>query len=124
MGFGIWSTHFIGMSAYSLPIKMEYDRLLTILSVIPAMFAAFLTFYIVSLPKRTVKIYLIAGLLMGLGISSMHYTGMIAMKMEAIAVYQTSIFILSIGIAIVISFVALYIFSTLKDILKSKASDF
>ncbi len=114
MGFGIWSTHFIGMSAYSLPIKMEYDRLLTILSVIPAMFAAFLTFYIVSLPKRTVKIYLIAGLLMGLGISSMHYTGMIAMKMEAIAVYQTGIFILSIGIAIVISFVALYIFSTLK----------
>lgn len=114
MGFGIWSTHFIGMSAYSLPIKMAYDRLLTIFSIVPAMAAAFLAFYIVSLPKRTLQIYLVAGIFMGIGISTMHYLGMIAMETEAIAVYQTSIFMLSIGIAIVISFIALYIFSTLK----------
>lgn len=115
MGFGIWTMHFIGMSAYLLPTAMEYDRLLTAVSIVPAMLASFLAFYIVSLPKRTMRMYLIAGVVMGIGISSMHYIGMIAMKMEAIAVYHTGLFIASIILAIIVSLVALSIFSKLQD---------
>lgn len=120
MGFGIWSMHFIGMSAYILPTTMQYDRLLTILSIVPAMVASFLAFYIVSLPNGTIRLYLAAGFIMGIGISTMHYVGMIAMKMEAIAVYHVGLFIASIIIAIVVSFIALYIFSTLQEYLKKK----
>ena len=32
MGTGIWSMHFVGMLAYSLPIALGYTRLLTFLS--------------------------------------------------------------------------------------------
>ncbi|MEM5594727.1 MHYT domain-containing protein [Niallia circulans] len=41
MGFGIWSMHFIGMSASMLPVNMKYNIPLTILSIVPAILAAF-----------------------------------------------------------------------------------
>ncbi|WP_203246519.1 putative bifunctional diguanylate cyclase/phosphodiesterase [Sporosarcina beigongshangi] len=114
MGFGIWSMHFVGMSAFSLPVSMHYDRLLTIISVFPAMFASFLAFYIANRPKKLFWSYGIASVVMGIGISTMHYVGMAAMKMEALHVYNAWLFTASILIAIVVSFIALYVFSTLQ----------
>ncbi len=114
MGFGIWSMHFVGMSAFSMPISMHYDQLLTVISIFPAMLASFLAFYIANRPKKIIWQYVMAGIVMGLGISTMHYVGMAAMKMEGIYVYDVWLFTASIVIAIVVSFVALYIISTLQ----------
>jgi NO-binding membrane sensor protein with MHYT domain len=36
MGVGIWSMHFLGMLAFSLPIPMGYDPAITILSLLIA----------------------------------------------------------------------------------------
>src|SRR5690606_26795933 len=36
MGLGIWSMHFIGMLAFSLPIELGYDLKLTVLSLLVA----------------------------------------------------------------------------------------
>lgn len=36
MGFGIWSMHFVGMLAFSLPIPLGYDLGLTLLSLLLA----------------------------------------------------------------------------------------
>lgn len=119
MSFGIWSMHFIGMDAYILPTMMGYNQTLTIVSIIPAMLSTFFAFYIVNSPKRTVKSYVIGGLIMGTGISSMHYIGMAAMRMDALAVYHKGIFATSIGIAIVVSFIALSIFSTMQEYMKN-----
>ncbi len=113
MGFGIWSMHFVGMAAFSLPVKMTYDNLLTFVSILPAMFASYLAFYIANRPKKSLWISLTAGLFMGLGISIMHYVGMIAMKMDAIFVYDVKLFVLSIVVAIGASFIALSVFSSL-----------
>jgi diguanylate cyclase len=114
MGLGIWSMHFIGMSAFMLPIPMKYDVPLTVISVIPAVFASYLAFYFANRPNQSHQPYMIAGVIMGIGISLMHYIGMAAMKMEAEYVYKPWLFLLSIAIAIVVSYVALYIFSTLQ----------
>ncbi|MED3553186.1 EAL domain-containing protein [Cytobacillus praedii] len=111
MGFGIWSMHFVGMSALSLPFMMHYDSLLTCLSIIPSVIASFLAFYIVNQKKRSITTYLLSGIFMGIGISTMHYTGMASMVMDAYYVYNPWIFITSIITAILVSFVALYIFS-------------
>lgn len=111
MGFGIWSMHFIGMSAFMLPVKMDYDVQLTILSVIPAILASFLAFYISNRTNKSIWSYVIAGVIMGVGISAMHYTGMLAMKMDVEFVYDPLLFFVSVVIAIVVSFVALFIFS-------------
>lgn len=114
MGFGIWSMHFVGMSAFSLPVEMSYNKLLTIISILPAMIASFIAFYLANLPRRTFWSYSIAGLAMGLGISSMHYLGMYAMKMDIVFAYDKMLFAASIVIAIVVSLIAIYIFSALQ----------
>jgi len=36
MGLGIWSMHFIGMLAFSVPIELGYDPWLTLLSLLVA----------------------------------------------------------------------------------------
>lgn len=78
MGFGIWAMHFVGMEAFSLPVEMHYDYLLTVISIVPAMLASYLAFYVANRPKKSLWVSLIAGVFMGLGVSIMHYVGMIA----------------------------------------------
>ncbi|PMC40741.1 phosphodiesterase [Bacillus sp. UMB0899] len=114
MGMGIWSMHFIGMSAFMLPVSMDYDIIQTIISIFPAVFASYLAFYISNKKNKNQSSYIIAGITMGLGIASMHYIGMSAMKMEAKFVYKPLVFIASVLIAIIVSYVALYIFSTMR----------
>ncbi|MFJ7933510.1 EAL domain-containing protein [Sporosarcina sp. NPDC096371] len=124
MGFGIWSMHFVGMSAFSLPVSMHYDRLLTIISIFPAMLTSFLAFYIANRPKKILWLNIIAGVVMGLGISTMHYVGMAAMKMDASYVYDKWLFTASIIIAISVSFVALFIFSALQRYMENRFIQF
>jgi EAL domain-containing protein (putative c-di-GMP-specific phosphodiesterase class I)/NO-binding membrane sensor protein with MHYT domain len=114
MGLGIWSMHFIGMSAFMLPIPMKYHLFLTMISGVPAVLASYLAFYFANRTKQSGWLSILAGVIMGLGISAMHYIGMAAMRMRAEYVYKPWIFLASIGIAIVVSFVALYIFSALQ----------
>lgn len=115
MGLGIWSMHFIGMSAFMLPIHMEYRISITILSIIPAIIASYLAFYFANRKNTGIYTFVAAGIFMGIGISLMHYIGMAAMEMEAGYVYKPDIFILSIIIAMVASFASLYIFSLMNN---------
>ena len=119
MGLGIWAMHFIGMSAFMLPVHMEYNVSITILSMFPAIIASFLAFLIANLKKRNLFTYFASGIVMGLGIASMHYIGMFAMKMDALFYYEPITFSLSILVAIIVSFVAIYIFSFAKKFMKN-----
>lgn len=111
MGLGVWSMHFIGMSAMTFPVRMEYDLVLTIASVFPPILASYLAFYISNRTQPTHWSYAIAGIIMGLGIAGMHYMGMFSMKMQAQYFYKPLVLLLSIAVAIIVSYVALYVFS-------------
>lgn len=115
MGFGIWAMHFVGMSAFTLPVDMDHDNVLTFISILPAMIASFIAFYLANRPTRTFWSYMLAGTAMGIGISSMHYIGMFAMQMDITYVYDKLLFVTSIAIAIIVSVIAIYIFSTLQQ---------
>lgn len=119
MGLGIWSMHFIGMSALMLQVPMSYNLPLTIISIIPAILSSYVAFYISNRSYSTRWPNIFAGIAMGIGISSMHYIGMAAMVMEAEYSYIPWIFAASILIAIFVSYVALYIFSKLQNYMKS-----
>lgn len=95
LGLAIWSMHFIGMLAFHLPTPLSYDRTLTVLSALPAIAATLLGFLV--LRSTVVSLERIAGasVLMGLGISTMHYTGMAALKMSPPISYDPTIFVLS-----------------------------
>ncbi|MBW4632896.1 MAG: PAS domain-containing protein [Iphinoe sp. HA4291-MV1] len=109
MGIGIWSMHFVAMLAFSLPIPMSYDVLTVLLSVLPAIVASAGALFLVSLPVLNIQQLLIGGVLMGIGIASMHYIGMTAMRMEAAIQYDPVLSIIFIAIAICVSIVALWI---------------
>lgn len=114
MGGGIWSMHFIGMLAYSLPIRMSYDLSITVLSLLVAIGVSAFALSIVARETVSRTHFLIGGLLMGLGISAMHYTGMHAMQMNPSIDYDMAWVAASIVIAIIASIVALWLAFTLR----------
>jgi two-component system, sensor histidine kinase and response regulator len=109
MGIGIWSMHYIGMLAYSLPVPVLYHWPTVLLSLLAAMFASAVALFAVSRdemgPLRTV----LGGLLMGSGIAAMHYVGMHAMRLPAMCSYSHGVVALSVVLAIGISLVALWL---------------
>jgi diguanylate cyclase (GGDEF)-like protein len=114
MGTGIWSMHFIGMLAFSLPVPMGYDVLTTLLSMVIAIVVSGFALYMVSRDTLARKNLLWGGVLMGLGIASMHYTGMAAMQTSPPIQYDPTLFAASIAIAISASLAALWIAFTLR----------
>ncbi len=109
MGLGIWSMHFIGMLAFSLDIPLSYDVPLTLGSMVPAIAASWLALFVIRRGSMSGRMLGLSAVLMGGGISAMHYTGMAAMEMSPPIRYGPLLFTLSIVIAIVVSMVALRI---------------
>jgi diguanylate cyclase (GGDEF)-like protein len=109
MGVGIWSMHFIGMLAFSLPIPLGYDPAITLLSLLIAIASSVFALWLVCQENLPWSRLTLGAILMGLGIASMHYTGMAAMRMLPLIHYVPSLFILSIVIAILASGAALFI---------------
>lgn len=107
MGIGIWSMHFVGMLAFRMSIVVAYDVPLVLTSALIAIAAAFLALFTVSRTELPARRLVTAGLIMGVAIAGMHYTGMAAMRMPAEIHYQALPFWLSIGIAVSASCVAL-----------------
>lgn len=108
MGAGVWTMHFIGMMAFRLPLAdMYFDPGLTLLSVLPAIVAGYIALAVVEKPAPSAAAILLGGALMGLGIGAMHYLGMSGMRVEARMLYQPSLFVLSVIVAIVMSSAAL-----------------
>lgn len=109
MGTGIWSMHFIGMLAFKLPVPVAYDVLLNTLSWLIAVVVSGVALLVVRRPEMTGGNLSAGATLMGVGIGSMHYTGMAAMRMSPPIQYDPLLFIASIIIAIVASLAALWI---------------
>ena len=47
MGLGIWSMHYIGMLAFSLPVPVLYDWPTVLLSLLAAVFASAVALFVV-----------------------------------------------------------------------------
>ncbi|WP_200917050.1 bifunctional diguanylate cyclase/phosphodiesterase [Jeongeupia sp. HS-3] len=108
MGLGIWSMHFIGMLAFSLPIPLGYDPVITFLSLLIAVAASAFALWLVCQNTLPWARLILGALLMGAGIASMHYSGMAAMRMLPGIHYIPSLFALSILIAVGASGAALW----------------
>lgn len=108
MGAGIWSMHFVGMLAFIMPMPMAYDFFWTGLSMAVAIVTAALAFLFFTIKKPQVKHYIMSGIVLGIAIPTMHYTGMAGMNDVKIH-YSLMPFLLSILIAIVAAVAALWL---------------
>ncbi len=109
MGIGIWSMHFVGMLAFSLPVPINYHVPTVLLSMLAAVIASFAALLLASRSLLNRLQLLAGGVFMGLAITSMHYIGMEAMHTQALLHYNHLLVGLSVGIAISASCVALWL---------------
>ncbi len=110
MGGGIWAMHFVAMLAFNMPgMEVHYSLGLTLLSVVVAIGSTGVAFALASGGEVMWRQLLPAGLLMGLGVVSMHYIGMAAMQMPATIRYDRLWLSASIFIAIGAATVALWL---------------
>ncbi|MFL7963779.1 putative bifunctional diguanylate cyclase/phosphodiesterase [Pseudomonas kielensis] len=109
MGVGIWSMHFIGMLAFTLPVELGYDVSITALSLLTAILSSGFALWLVSQPRLPAWQLAFGALIMGAGISAMHYTGMAALRMQPGIDYDPTLFGASLVIAVGASAAALWI---------------
>src|SRR3981081_3828266 len=115
MGTGIWSMHYIGMLAFVLPVPVAYHWPTVLLSLLAAILASVVALGVVSRQKMGASRAVAGSVLMGAGIASMHYIGMAAMRLPAICQFNSSLVVMSVVFAVLISFAALWITFHFRD---------
>ena len=111
LGGGIWTMHFIGMLALHMPVPINYAVLPTLLSVLISVVLTALGLYAVSSGHLNKLALPVGALLMGGGISSMHYVGMQALVSVCKVTYEpvgiflaTSLGVLASGLSLKLAF--------------------
>lgn len=106
---GIWAMHFIAMLGFTIPgQQILYNVPITIASMLLAVAVVGIGLLIVGFGNGGPRPLITGGVIVGIGVASMHYMGMAAMSMPDSMHYSTPLFILSIVIAIVAGTAALW----------------
>jgi NO-binding membrane sensor protein with MHYT domain len=105
---GVWGMHFVAMLGFSIPGQtIRYNVPVTILSMLIAAVVVGVGLLIVGFGGDGLAPLLTGGAVIGLGVASMHYIGMTAMRVPDTMRYNTGVVILSVIIAVVTGTVAL-----------------
>jgi NO-binding membrane sensor protein with MHYT domain len=106
---GIWVMHFIAMLGFTIPGQViTYNVPVTIGSMLIAVGVVGIGLFIVGFGGRGPAPLLLGGTIIGLGVASMHYMGMWALRMPDTMTYNTRLVAVSVAIAIVAGTVALW----------------
>lgn len=106
-GTGIWATHFIAMLAYKPHLPIGYDPGLTLASILVAMGIGGIGWYLSVRPERWAAIA--SGVVIGGGISTMHYIGMSAVNLAGRFVWDRTLVAASIAIGIGLTTLAVHV---------------
>ena len=115
MGIGIWSMHFVGMLGSSIGIPMVYGPWWTLLSLMIAVTVSGFALFLVRGERLSRLSLAIGGAVMGCGIVSMHYAGMMAMQISPAIRFEPALVTASVLIAVVASIIALKLFVALRS---------
>ena len=101
LGFAIWTMHFVGMLACHLPKEYSFDPTLTFISYLIATLASIFALWLTSRETLPIARLMLGALLMGFGISGMHYVGMMGLEIPHQKIhYNLVLVIFSVMIAI------------------------
>lgn len=106
-GAAIWCTHFIAMLGYQSGVPIGFDPVLTIVSLLIAM-AGTLFGFAIATGRRMRLTPAIGGAVVGLVIAAMHYTGMMAYRVQGVVSWDTSYLVASIVLSVTLSALALH----------------
>jgi NO-binding membrane sensor protein with MHYT domain len=106
---GIWVMHFIAMLGFAIPGQtIRYDVPFTILSMVIAVVVVGIGVFIVGFGRAGNGPLLLGGTIIGLGVASMHYLGMGAVRVDASLSYNYGIVAASVVIAVIAGTAALW----------------
>jgi NO-binding membrane sensor protein with MHYT domain len=106
---GVWAMHFIAMLGYSIQgQQILYNVPLTIASMLLAIFVVGIGLFIVGFGNGGLSPLLAGGVIVGIGVASMHYMGMAAMSMPDSMHYNLFLVAVSVLIAVVAGTAALW----------------
>ncbi|MBL1106777.1 hypothetical protein JK361_19585 [Streptomyces sp. 5-8] len=109
IGTGIWTMHFVAMLGFRVSgTDIRYDVPLTILSLLVAMVVVCAGVFAVGHGRDRTRALLLGGLTTGLGVASMHYLGMAAVRLHGHVEYDPVLVGLSVLIAVVAATAALW----------------
>jgi NO-binding membrane sensor protein with MHYT domain len=115
-GIGIWLMHFIAMLGFGVPgSQVRYDPWRTAISALLSI-AAVYTGLVVAGPRVRLIRLLAGGVVMGLAVALMHYTGMWAVRIQGTITETLPLVLVSIVIAVVASTVALWFTLSMESI--------
>jgi diguanylate cyclase (GGDEF)-like protein/PAS domain S-box-containing protein len=96
-GSGVWATHFLAMLAYDPGFKTGYSPTGTMLSLMVVVFFMAAGFFAAT-ASRDIANKLAGGLLIGLGVGAMHFTGMSSFVTQGTIVWEAA----TIGASVVL----------------------
>ncbi|MGE5453002.1 MAG: putative bifunctional diguanylate cyclase/phosphodiesterase [Acidobacteriota bacterium] len=100
MGLGIWSMHFEGMLAHSLPFATGYDPGLSALSLLLSIATSGWALWSSSRDDWLRRVWLLPAPGMAVGLLAMHYTGMAAIRVTPGVVWNVPWLVASIVLAL------------------------
>ena len=110
---GIWATHFVAMLAYKTGAETAYDPVLTAGSLLVAIVATSLGYFVCS--GRSRPEIMIGGAIVGLGIGLMHFMGMRALIVAGTVKWDATLVIVSLVIGIGLASAATTVFHRLDN---------
>ncbi|MDT0572659.1 MHYT domain-containing protein [Streptomyces sp. DSM 3412] len=109
IGTGIWTMHFVAMLGFGVSgTEIRYNVPLTVLSLVVAMLVVCAGVFAVGYSRDRARALLLGGLTTGLGVASMHYLGMAAVRLHGEVTYDPALVALSVAIAVVAATAALW----------------
>lgn len=106
---GIWVMHFIAMLGFTIPgQEILYNVPLTLFSMLLAVVVVGIGLFIVGYSAGGPLPILAGGVIIGIGVATMHYVGMAAMSMQDQVHYDLGLVAVSVLIAIVAGTAALW----------------
>ena len=108
IGVGIFTMHVVAMIGFSVgEVEIRYDLLMTYASLLVAVGVSAVALLLVSLRRYAWLAVIGGGLVLGLGVASSHYVGMMGMQIPGAVRYDERIMVISAAVAVVVSSVAL-----------------
>ena len=116
LGGGIWSMHFVAMLAMNAGLPVGFAPGLTLFSLVVAIAFVAIGFHVVTMRETpSIARQLVAGVIVGSGVSVMHYSGMAAMVVPGLLTYNPWLVAASVAVAVVAATAALWLTLNLRN---------
>lgn len=117
LGSAVWCTHFIAMLAHRPGVAVSFDPVLTIVSLLVPILGALPGLALAGAARASSGIMLPAagGAIVGGAVGAMHFTGMLAYRIEGIVTWRPGFVAASVALAVVLSALAFSLAAERRD---------